>query len=291
MSRVVVVGDVVSDIVVVPAHEPERGTDTPASVTITGGGAAANVAAWLADLGTEAHLVGRVGDDAAGRERTRELTAAGVALHLVVDPGMPTGTVVVLVAEDGERTMLSDRGANLRLGPRDLPAGLVRAGTHLHVSGYSLHAPQTRATVARWIADARRTGCTVSVDPASAAPLRAAAQAFLDSTAGADVCLPNLDEARVLTGAAGAVDCARRLVRSYPQAVVTCGADGAVWSNGGDVVTVPAVPAAVVDTTGAGDAFTAGFLSAWLAGRAAADALERGTAVAARALARPGARP
>src|SRR5205085_7602226 len=114
---------------------------TPVRVTISGGGAAANTAAWLAATGQPVAFVGRVGDDAFGRAAVDDLVRAGVDVRVAVDATRPTGTCIVVVAPNGVRTMFPDTGANAGLDRADLPQDLLAAGPparHLHVSGYSL---------------------------------------------------------------------------------------------------------------------------------------------------------
>ncbi|HXV94498.1 MAG TPA: PfkB family carbohydrate kinase [Pseudonocardia sp.] len=277
--RVVVVGDVAVDVLVRPARPPVRGADVPAAIRTAAGGAGANTAVWLAHLGAGAMLVARVGDDAAGRAAAAELRASGVEPALAVDPVAPTATVVVLVEGDGERTMLSDRGAAARLSPSDLPdlAGAV----HLHVSGYVLLDAGSRPAGLAALAAARAAGLSTSVDPQAAPALT---PAFLDDVRGVDLLLPNGAELDALGGP--------RVVLARVGAVaVTEGAGGASWIDRERRCSVPAAPAVVRDATGAGDAFDAGLLVAWLGGAAPEDALRAGCAAAARAVASPGGRP
>jgi ribokinase len=290
---VVAVGDLMVDVVAAAAEPLAHASDTEARVRWTGGGAAANVAAWLAEQGKDVALVARAGDDLAGRGAVDELRAAGVDTHVVPDAERATGTCVVVIAADGERTMLPDRGANLALAPDDVPASLFAPGHHLHLSGYVLLHEGPRAAGLAALDHAREAGMTISVDPASAAPLRACgAERFLAWIGRVDALLPNLDEARVLTGEDDAEAAARALARSAGEVVVTLGAEGALWSDGHDAVWVDAPEdVAVVDATGAGDAFAAGWLAAWRDGADAAAALTAGCALGARAVARAGARP
>jgi ribokinase len=288
---VVVVGDVATDVVVVLSGEPAPGSDRPASITSRGGGAGGNVAFHLARSGTPTVLAGCVGDDAPGAGLAAELTDAGVHARLRTVPGAATGTIVILVEPGGQRSMLADRGANLELAPSDVPS--LAPGGHLHLSGYTLLDPRPRTAGLAALAAATAAGCTVSVDPASTGPLRAyGVQRWLTDTAGVTVVLPNGEEARLLTGCADVTDAARALAARHPVAVVTLGAEGALWASGGTLVHRPARPTAVVDTTGAGDAFAAGLLSAWLGNRdiAPAAALDAGLARAADVVGRPGAR-
>ena len=224
-----------------------------------GGGSAANTAAWAAHLGAPVALVCRIGDDDRGRAATAALP--GVAVHAAVDRERPTGTCVVLVEPGGERTMLPDPGAN------DGPLPEIPLGRHLHVVGYALLRDGPRASALAAIERARAAGMTVSVDPSSWALIRAGA------IPPVDLLLPNEREADVLGPGA--------------EMVVKLGAGGARWGD----VHVPAEPVEVVDTTGAGDAFAAGFLSARLAGAGRREALSAGCRVAAQAVASVGARP
>jgi sugar/nucleoside kinase (ribokinase family) len=288
---VVVVGDIATDVVAVLAGEPAPGSDRPAAIRSRGGGAGANVAVHLAQLGTPVLLAGCIGDDAAGAGLSAELTAAGVGLALRAVPGAATGTIISLVEPGGQRSMLADRGANLALLPEDVP--VPAGGGHLHLSGYTLLDPRPRAAGLAALAAAVAAGCTVSIDPASTGPLRGyGVERWLADTAAATLLLPNADEARLLTGCADADAAARTLAQRHPVVAVTLGADGALWAAGDVLVHRPAHPTAVVDTTGAGDAFAAGLLAAWLADRDVdpGDALDAGLARAAEVVRRPGAR-
>jgi ribokinase len=291
VTAVVVVGDVATDVVVVLSGEPAPGSDRPASIRSRGGGAGANVAVHLARLGMPVSLAGCVGDDAAAAGLRAELTAAGVRLVLRTVTGAATGTIVSLVEPGGERSMLADRGANLALARDDVPE--VPPGGHLHLSGYTLLDPGPRAAGLAAMAAAVASGCTVSVDPASTGPLRHyGVDRWLADTAAATVLLPNAEEARLLTGCADVLDGARALAGRHPVVAVSLGADGAVWATGTTLVHRPAHATEVVDTTGAGDAFAAGLLAAWLTspGVDPVVALDAGLARAAQVVRRPGAR-
>ena len=291
-ATVVVVGDLVTDVVAQLADPLAIGSDAASDVSMSGGGAGGNVAAWLAFAGAPVTFVGRVGDDAAGRARVEELTALGVDVRAAIDPAAPTGTVVVVVTPDGERTMLPDRGANANLDPADLDDALFAAGRHLHLSGYMLFAPSCRPAALEALRRARGAGMSVSVDPASAAPLRSVGAApFLEWTAGADLCLPNHAEAAVLSGTDDPEAAARILAGHYRQVVVTAGADGAVWTDGQQVLHSTAAPVDAVDTTGAGDAFTAGWLAVLQGGGGPEQALRRAHDLAGAAVRVRGGRP
>lgn len=272
-----------------------RGSDTPATVTMHGGGSGANIAAWLAVDGAEVAFVGRRGADIAGRNRDMELMGYGVDARLVMDPERPTGTCVVMITHKGEHTMLSDPGANAALSPEDLPKDLFMPGSHLHVSGYTLLNPGSRQATLAAMTLARRAGMTISVDGASAAPLeRAGAEPFLQLTNGATLLFVNAAQGKVLTGRDVPEQAARVLNAWYPHLVMKLGGDGALFYANGrpEPVRVPAMGVErIVDRTGAGDAFCAGFLPSWLDKKPPGEALASGARLAARALGLVGARP
>lgn len=283
-APVVVVGDLMVDVVAAADEPLAYGSDAAAHVRWSGGGGGANVAAWLAELGSDVVLVSRVGDDLAGRGAVEELRAAGVDVRAAVDPARPTGTCVVVVTPDGERTMLPDRGANDALAAADLPGILLARGGHLHLSGYVLLHEGSRAAGLDVLARARAAGMTVSVDPASAAPLQACPE-FLGWVRGVDTLLPNRDELAALGDLS-------LVAENVAEVVVKLGADGALWTDGIAEERAPAPRVKVVDTTGAGDAFAAGWLAARRSGTGSiAEALAAGCAAGAAAVQRAGARP
>lgn len=292
-DRVVVLGDIAVDVVAMMTGPMVAGSDNPARIRYAGGGAGANVASWLAVLGVPVTLIGRVGADAAGQEALADLAVAGVELAVTVDPDEATGTVVVLVDALGERSMLPDRGANRAVVPADLPTHLFSAGAHLHLSGYLLLDPASADAALAALALARAAGLSVSVDPASTGPLQAfGVDRFVTATDGASLLLPNEAEAILLSGSPDAVSAATALTSAYGAVLVSCGADGAVWAgDDGSHGATPAFSAEVVDTTGAGDAFTAAVLAAWRRGRSLADCARAGVRTAAIAVSAAGARP
>jgi sugar/nucleoside kinase (ribokinase family) len=293
VTAVVVVGDVMVDVVAQLDGPLRHASDTPARIALRPGGSAANVAAWLASTGAAVTLAGRVGDDAAGRDAGLALRDAGVDARLAVDTERPTGTCVVLVGPDGERSMLPDPGANDALAAADLPRDRFTAGAHLHVAGYALLRSRSRAGARAALALAREVRMTTSLDPSSAAPLAAVGPArFLAWAGPVELLLPNAAEAATLAGSRDPAAAARMLGAHAREVVVTLGADGALWSDGRQVARERAAPGvAVVDSTGAGDAFAAGFLGAWLAGSAPQLALAAGCRLAERAVGLAGARP
>ncbi|MEU4687996.1 PfkB family carbohydrate kinase [Actinoplanes sp. NPDC023714] len=291
---IIVVGDLVTDVLVEHDGPLETGSDTGASIRVGGGGQAANTAAWLAHIGHPVTLVSSVGDDAAGRDRVAELEWAGVRSAVQTCPGTATGSVVVLTSA-GERTMITDRGASLLLDPGHVTAVIENApeGAHVHLSGYPLLHAGSRAAGLAALAAADRRGLPVSVDAASAAPLRSAgASAFLHWVRGTALLLCNADEADVLAPGGTAAVQARALTAHVANAVVKRGAAGAVWgARDGSLVEGRAPAVRMKDPTGAGDAFAAGLLAAWCSGASPQAALDAGAALGARAVSVLGARP
>ena len=295
MTRVVVVGDLMTDTVAHATMQLARGSDTPATVTMHGGGSGANVAAWLAVDGTEVAFIGRRGADIAGRNRDMELMGYGVDARLVMDPDRPTGTCVVMITHKGDHTMLSDPGANAALAPDDMPEDLFTPGSHLHVSGYTLLNIGSRSAVLAALGRAQQVGMTISVDGGSSAPLgRVGAEPFLQLTNGASLLFVEPDQGKVLTGRDDPSQAARVLNAWYPQVVMRLGTEGAMMYAGGrpDPIRVSAPPIErIIDSTGAADAFIAGFLPAWLDKKPPGEALASGCRLATQSLSLVGARP
>jgi ribokinase len=289
VSRIVVLGDVMVDVVVRLSGPLAQASDAPAHIRFRGGGSAANTAAWLAAAGAEVALVGRVGDDERGRSAIDELRTVGVDARVAVDADRPTGTCLVLIGPDGERTMAPDAGANDALSEADLSDDLLTGAAHLHVAGYALLRDGSRPAARSAIERALRAGIAVSVDPSSSALLGAE---FLDHADGAELLLPNASEAHALTGDSDPEAAARALAERFGEVVVTLGPGGALWTDGQEVLRAAAAGAdQVEDSTGAGDAFAAGFLHARGTGVSTGEALAAGCRLAARAVTQAGARP
>jgi sugar/nucleoside kinase (ribokinase family) len=321
-SRILVIGDVMTDVIVRPEGPLARGSDRRASIVTRPGGSAANQAAWLAHSGASVDFVARIGAADVESEMAR-FAAMGVTPHLVGDPDRETGKLIALIDPDGERSFLTDRGANEALEARDIPDALIASASHISLSGYSFFAPAARAAVLDVM---RRAGNKpISVDPASAEFLRdVGADNFFAWTKGATILFPNEEEATVLAGSIDPETQRQRLTEHYPIVAIKRGAAGAEVVEGGrhwriksgeskpfdisgvhDPVvaallaqTLRSLPVSsrpkVVDTTGAGDAFAAGFIAARLTDRGSRDiriALSNGFRLATIVLATVGGQP
>lgn len=303
-------GDIIVDILVQSDGGLRYGSDITGSIAMRGGGSAANTATWLAHLGTDVYFTGMVGEDAAGEFLDHDMEERGLRRSLIRTEAT-TGAILVFVDSSGERTMVTDRGANLVFIPEDLPVAELRRNRHLHITGYSLFGAENLVETARAaMAAAETAGLTVSLDPSSWALLRDfGAPHFLDLTGGCDIVFPNREEALILAGYGDVVDrdsgrigtgtatglasgygttsrtgstsgavaadhpsweeIAHTLSAYYGIVVIKLGTDGCVVADKTGIRLLPLPPGEkepVVDSTGAGDAFAAGFLSSWIDG-------------------------
>lgn len=290
--RVLVIGDVMTDVIVLPEGPIVRGSDRRAAIRSRPGGSGANQAVWLAAMGAPVAFVARVGaaDRATYQNYFRGL---GVTPLLSGDRAAASGVLVTIVDTDGERSFLTDRGANLNLSPADLPPSLLDTASMVVVSGYSYFAAGPRQAVMGFVAAARQRGLGVVVDPASIGFLREVGpQTFLDWTGGGSLLVANRDEAALLAGSAELEAQMRLLGRHFARVVIKRGALGAALGDREGVkFSLPAPRVEVVDSTGAGDAFAAGFLAAELRGEDAEACLGQGIAAGAKAVGQIGGQP
>jgi sugar/nucleoside kinase (ribokinase family) len=293
MSRLLVVGDVMWDVVVRPHATPAVGSDTPSSVVVTRGGAAANLAVALraaVHFPTDVVYVGAAGADEFGQRFADDLERANVRAHLATAPER-TGMLVSVVDGSGERTMLTDRGANAFLSGAVVLPELTEDLRHLHLSGYSVLDPAHHDWCRRALSWAREHGATTSVDVCSWAPLVALGPAvFLDVVTGVDLLFANQREAETLSGLEVLEDVLAWFEQRFPEVVLTLGAHGAWASHEGRRVRSDGERVDVVDTTGAGDAATGTYLGWRLSGHDLAPSLQAAMSAAQRVVTGLGSR-
>jgi sugar/nucleoside kinase (ribokinase family) len=276
---VVTLGDLLLDVVVRLEAPPARDDDVPAAIALVPGGQAANVAAWVCALGGQARLVARRADDAAGRLIAAEIERLGVGLTGPLLSAGRTGTVVALAAPDGSRTLASDRGAAGELGPADVEEEMLADADVLHVAGYTLLREAGAQAALRLAGAARRYGARVTVDLSTAHGIAQLGRDAMRRRVAA------LEPDIVFANEAEAVAFGDPLDVIW---VVKRGPLGCTVEQRGEVVAHAAVQVdTVVDTTGAGDAFAAGFLLE----HDLLAAVQRGQEAAARCVARVGALP
>lgn len=291
-GRILVVGDVMSDVIVIPEGPLIKGSDRRAQIRNRPGGSGANQAVWLGALGAPVTFAARVGTaDVAAYEVY--LGRFGVTPALAGDAALPSGVLVTIVDPDGERSFLTDRGANLKLSPADLPDRLLAGVAVLLVSGYSFFAPEPREAVSGLVARAKARGIAIAIDPASTGFLaEVGPDTFLGWTAGADFLFANRDEAELLCGSPDIDEQVRRLGESFGTVVIKRGAEGAVLGGAQGVrLSLPAPRVSAIDSTGAGDAFAAGFLKSLCGGGSENEALLAGIAAGAEAVQVIGGQP
>ena len=245
---VVCFGDLVLDVIVRLEQPPAPGADASSRIVVRPGGQAANVAAWIAELGGRARFLGKRGDDDGGRLAAAHVAAYGVELAGPVEPA-GNGIVVALVAPDGERSMCSDRGVAPDFLPDELDPVWLAGCDHLHVSGYALVREPVRLAAARAVELCRELGARVSIDLSSWSAIRdVGPPAFRRAVEelAPDVVFANEDEDAIV---GGAIPGTAWILKRGP---------GGCSFDGDDR---PAVPVAkVVDSTGAGDALAAGYI-------------------------------
>ena len=257
------------------------------------GGSAANTAAGVASLGGRSAFVGKVADDEMGRIFTHDLRAAGVAYATPpAATGVGTARCLILVTPDAERTMNTFLGVAAELGAGDVDEALVASARIAYLEGYLVGVGAAQAALGRTVELARRSGTTVALTLSDPLWVRLNRDAFSALLPGVDVLLANEEEALELTGAAGLEAAVEMLAATCPVVAVTRGARGVVATDGKETVAVPADPVdQLVDTTGAGDLFAAGFLYGQARDLALGTCARLGTLAAAEVISHFGARP
>ena len=278
------IGDLIEDVVVWLNSELNIGSDSDSIIVRTRGGSAANVAMFAALTGTPSRFIGQVGNDNLGEQLCTSLRQSGVDVCTVAEGR--TGSIVVLVQQNGERTFLTDRGVASDLSVFD--ASNLTGVSIVHVPTYSLAIEPLATTAVQYTRAARTAGALISIDASSTAVLRdygVGRYAALIESIAPDVFLCNSDEAELLN-----IDSAHPMPGAE-LTVIKRGALPVTAVTAAGAVTEVATPsvANIIDTTGAGDAFAAGFLPTYATSRNIKDAITNGNLIAARVLRSPGA--
>jgi len=290
MKKILCIGDLALDVISQLKEPINYGNDTASRISSHPGGQAANVSTWITRTHSKAQLVARVGNDPVGFALISDLDKYGVEHMNLMHSGRPTGVVVILVDANGERTMFPDNGANADLEVSDLPPLDDVDGVYL--SGYALLDFRSRDAVLSMIATIKAAGKPIYFDPTTTGAMKIVSRdEVLSWVKLMDGILLNSEEALYL-GDAKDVETAEKNLTAYtPLVVIKLGSRGAMAVHGEIVAKVSAVTTNVVDTTGAGDSFAAGFIPKWLETNDLQASLSAGTALAAKCVATVGARP
>ena len=310
------IGNAIVDVLApVDAGMPERQGMAPGSMTLidaaradalyaqltperqTGGGSAANTAVVAAALGARTAYLGTVADDALGRAYAADLDAAGIYFPT---PPLPksragdrtTARCLILVTPDGQRTMNTYLGACTAFGPDDLDAATVRESRITYLEGYLFDPPAAQEAFRRAAELAHAAGRTVALslsDPFCVDRHRTAFQAL--AAGHVDILFANEDEIVSLYESESFEQAAERAGRDVALAVLTRSEKGSVVFRDGERTDIPAVPTLVRDSTGAGDAYAAGFLAGLTQGLPIAECGRIGSVAAAEVISHFGARP
>lgn len=293
-----VVGDYAWDVLIRANTELLAGGDIFGEVQLAPGGSAANTAVWAQRCGLPTRFVGKIGHDRFGSLAEAELAGEAVGTDWVHSDAHLTGSVAVWIDHQGQRSMISGKGADHYLLPSELPVSLLRRARHLHLSAWSFFGDPPRAAARRAAEIVREAGGSVSFDPGSFQMIQElGAEAFYAMTTDLklDLLFPNSEEGQAMTGETTPERVAAALAERYPGATIALKLDaaGAFVLEAGESQGVHVAPAKgrLVDATGAGDAFAGAYLAAQWHGASAVAAAGWANRVSAWVIGRIGARP
>lgn len=257
------------------------------------GGSVANSCAVAAGLGARVAYLGKVADDALGATFRRDIAAAGV--HFPTAPlagGAPTARCLILVTPDGQRTMNTFLGASVAFAEADIDAALIGSAAVTYLEGYLFDPPSAQAAFHRAAAAAHQAGRRVALSLSDAFCVDRHRAAFRELVAGhIDILFANEAEITSLYECNDWREATARVRGEVGLAALTRSEAGSVIVQGETTHEIAAVPTRVVDTTGAGDAYAAGFLAALTAGRPLDQCGRLGSIAAAEVISHYGARP
>lgn len=291
-----VIGDLVWDVLVKPDTQLQLGGDTTGQILMTPGGSAANVATWLARLGSDVVFVGSVGHDVSGDLLIADLRRESVVPHVVQLNNYPTSTIVVMIEPTGQRSMITNQGADFYLLPEHLPTTVLDSVRHMHVTAWSLFSNPPQDAIVQAVRRSKSAGATVSFDPASYQMIEAMGRdAFvaLMESMSIDLLFPNRDEAAILTGESDPTAMATVFRTRWPEmrVILKLDQDGCMVITPSQQQHVHTTAVLALDSTGAGDSFNAAFLHRYLHDGDAIAAAHLANQVGSWVVQRFGARP
>ncbi len=292
IDRVLVVGDIMIDTIVKPKGKMVYGSDVKADIAQKYGGSAANQAVWLAKNNIKISLFAKVAC-CDFEFYQNQLLQQKVTSLLQSDKNLPTGHLVTLLDENGERSFFTDRGANINLCLDDIPTDIFNNISLLLLSGYTFFEPKPKEVALYLIKKAKEKNIPVAIDPASSSFLKQfGVYKFLNKTKGAFLFFPNSEEAEILSGSKILEEQVKHLSQYYEYVVIKRGAKGAIiGTKKGIIANEKAKKIKAKDTTGAGDAFLGGFISALSENKSLKEALKVGNIQGAIAAAQLGGQP
>jgi len=231
-----------------------------ASLSRCAGGSAANTVMGVADFGGEAAYAGKVGTDAIGEFFLQDMRKMGVAIEVPPATGQ-TGTCVVLITDDAQRTMLTHLGVSETIGPEDVAEEEIRKAKCVYIEGYLFAGESPRAAALKAIELAKANDVQVAFTVSDAFLIQDFRDEFWGLIEGpVDLLFCNLEEARSLTGLKDPIDCAHEIHKHAPNVALTLGSNGSILMHEGDAIPIEGVSVDAIDTTGAGDMYAAGVL-------------------------------
>lgn len=263
---ILVMGGIAADILVSPKTGLKLGTDVPAVIQVCPGGTAANFGFWCSLLGQESGLIGAIGQDSLADIALSDLNEAGVRVFVESHQNLMTACIINLVSPSGEKSFITQRGADEAIPPEIITEELMAKAKWLHISGYALYSEMSRPAAEKAIRLALAGGVPVSMDPSSWYPLEEyGVSRFLNHARKSALLLPNYEEGVVLVGRKSPEEMAAELLDYASYVVVKLGPAGCVIAKEGYVQVCPTEAVEdPVDTTGAGDCFNAAFLCEFL---------------------------
>lgn len=256
MDQVCVIGDVNVDVVSKLTESLKPNSDTQTSNSINLGGSPCNMAMWLSHLGIPVEFLAAIGDDLFGTWINQELNQGGVFLnHLQIHSSQKSGSCIILVDQNGQRTMFPDPGANLLYSLDQKARDYIASCSVVVMSAYSFLRPQTRQLALEVVEIVNNCNARLVIDAASSAPIQTAGIKIVQEyLTNADLILANSDEFELLSD--------EKWLANVSDLVVKQGSKGSYWLRFGQKVGfAPAKNVEVIDTTGAGDSYLAGLVS------------------------------